>query len=114
MKQHIRYRINPDFVIDEPTPADSFAFFQPDGPEQRQAVIEETARKWKADGIHQMRATLISEGDDTVYPAGLWLEGWKDRFARQLPFGDPWPTPLSAIWPPLTADAQPSSRTSHE
>jgi hypothetical protein len=103
--QQVKYRLNPDFVVAEPTPADSFAFFRPDTPKQRQAVIEEMARMWRADGIEQMRATLVGADDDTGYPQGLWLEGWKDRFARQLPFGSPWPDPLSAIWPPLTASA---------
>jgi hypothetical protein len=84
------YKINPHFEVQEPKAADVFAHFTPETPEQRRAVIDETARKWRAEGIHQMRATLTGpeiEGDDSGYPAGLWLEGWKDPAARMLDFG---------------------------
>ena len=103
-----KYRIDPNFVVPEPTPADRFwSLPDPGSPGERQSVIEECIAQWKSQGIKQMRATLTGpdiEGDKTGYPAGLWLEGWEDENARQLPFGAPWPTKDSAIWPPLTFD----------
>lgn len=92
-------------TLAEPTPADRFVSHpDPGSPEARRKLIDETIARWKAEGVKQMRATLTGpdiEGDKTGYPPGLWLEGWNDENARQLPFGDPWPAD-GPVWPPLT------------
>ena len=100
-----KYRIDPNFVRPEPTPADFFCTLDDPGtPEARHAAMSEVFDRWKADGIQMVRMTLTGpdiEGDETGYPAGLWLEGWKDINARQLPFGTA-AEPDGPIYPPLT------------
>jgi hypothetical protein len=102
-----KYYINPDFIVLEPTPANRFNCLpDPGTPEERQRLISDQFAQWREKGVKQVRVTLTGpdiEGDDTNYPAGLWLEGWEDENARMLPFGAPWPNEDSAIWPPLTA-----------
>jgi len=103
-----KYRIDRSFVVPEPTPADHFwCLPDPGAPEARQKAIGHALDQWrKRDEIRQVRVTLTGpdiEGDETAYPSGIWLEGWNDERARQLPFGSPWPTKDGAIWPPLTA-----------
>ena len=101
------YRVDPDHVRPEPTPADYFSTL--DGSpsqEEGRKFLDETFAKWREEGVQQVRITHTGpdvEGDKTGYPAGIWLEGWLDKNAVMLPFGAPWPTPDSAIWPPLTA-----------
>jgi hypothetical protein len=98
-----RYRSNPDFVPQEPTPADLFNSCEDPGtPEGRMAAANEMRAAW-GNEVAQIRLTWIKPGDGSGYPPGLWLEGWKDPKARQLPFGAPWPTPESGVWPPLVA-----------
>ena len=102
-----KYRIDPDFVVPEPTPADHFwCLDDPGDPELRRQAIDEALTKWRERGeVKQVRVTITGpeiEGDETNYPAGIWLEGWDDANARMLGFGEPWPTENSAIWPPLT------------
>lgn len=100
------YRINPDFAVPDPIPANTWDCVpDPGTPAGRQQIISETCDRWKARGIKQMRATLTGpdvEGDASGYPPGLWLEGWDDEGARMLSFGAAWPNEDSAIWPPLT------------
>jgi hypothetical protein len=104
-----KYYIDPDHVVPEPTPANRFNMIpDPGTPGARQAAIKEAVRDWRETGVKHLRVTLTGpdiEGDDTNYPAGMWLEGWDDENARMLPFGAPWPNEDSAIWPPLTATA---------
>lgn len=105
------YKVNPDFEPRDPTPADCFAWFEdPGDPAARAALAEETWRRWRAsEGVTQVRITITGPGidsDETGYPPGLWIEGWRDRFARQLPFGHA-PEPGGAIYPPLVAEPRP-------
>lgn len=104
-----KYKIDPDFVVPEPTPADRFCSLSDPGlPDERRKKIDEVFTEWREEGkVKRARVTVTGpdiEGDDTGYPPGLWFEGWEDENARQLPFGSPWPNEDSAIWPPLIAD----------
>lgn len=105
-----KYKIDPDFVAPEPTAADIFCTLDDPGtPEARHDLIKGVFAEWRRKGIMQIRVTLTGpdiEGDETGYPAGLWLEGWKDWNARQLPFGTA-EKPGGVIWPPLQAAPTP-------
>ena len=104
-----RYQIDPDFVPPEPTPADFFFHTETPPPEDIETLVREVFDRWRGDGVQQGRVTVTGpdvEGDTTGYPSGLWLEGWLDKNTRQLPFGAPWPTADSAIYPPLTEQSQ--------
>lgn len=99
-----KYRINPDFVPPDPTPADMFSYREDPGADGRHAVFLEEAALMRANGATQARYTITGpEFPDfaPVYPPGLWIEGWKDPKARQLPFGEA-AKPGGPIYPPLT------------
>lgn len=100
-----RYVIDPKFKPAPPTPAKFFFCVEDPGtPPGRQAIIRETCERWRGEGVHQVRATLTGpeiEGDDSGYPAGLWLEGWLDPLATMLPFGGSYPEG-GPCYPPLT------------
>lgn len=97
-----RYKLDPAFVVPDPTPAD--IFHHHDMPQTRETfdALVESERKslWQA-GVTQWRVSFFVNGDGGAYPDGVWIEGWKDPYARQLPFGTGWPTAESAVWPPL-------------
>jgi hypothetical protein len=98
-----KYRVNPDFVVPEPTAANFFAFLTEDeySREGAGAIFE----KWRGEGCKQARLTLVNEEfPNDPYPHGYWLEGWTDKNARQLPFGTA-EKPGGAIYPALTANA---------
>lgn len=102
-----RYSVDRAFLRPDPTPADHFATFDdPGNPEERQALIRETFDRWRNEGVKQGRVTITGpgiEGDTTGYPAGLWLEGWKDEKAQMLPFGAGYPDENGPCYPPLQA-----------
>jgi hypothetical protein len=98
-----KYRINPDFVVPEPTPARHFAFLSEE--EYCAGKLDDIFESWRDAGVKQMRVTIVSdEYPLDPYPPGVWLEGWTVEGALQLPFGEPWPHPDSAVWPPLTTE----------
>lgn len=100
-----QYSIDPNYVVPEPTPADFFSTVDDPGTtDARMQIVRETFDRWREDGIQQGRVTLIEPDDETnLYPPGLWIEGWKDGSARQLPFGAGYPDENSPSYPPLTA-----------
>lgn len=89
------------------TPADFFAHLDDPGtPEGRQRAMNDAFDRWKVAGVSQVRVTLTGPNamnDNTGYPAGLWLEGWKDVRAVQLPFGAGYPDEGGPLYPPLVS-----------
>lgn len=95
--------IKPDFKIAEPVASDFVSFR--DMPGEGGDLFEicrEAATAQAAQGAAAFRFTLTGPGTDghPSYPPGLWVEGWKDVAARQLPFGEADET--GVMWPPLT------------
>lgn len=98
------YRIDPDFVRPEPTPANHFSWLETGDPGTRHDRIREAADKMRTEGATQFRVTITgpeAEDDQTGYPPGLWIEGWNDPQATLLPFGTA-AEEGGAIYPPLT------------
>jgi hypothetical protein len=90
-----KYRINPNFVVPEPTAATFFCFWTADdySDEARQKVLD----GWRDEGVKLIRFTFINDvHPHDPYPHGFYLEGWTDQFARQLPFGEGGSPPLVA------------------
>ena len=93
-------RIDPDFVVPEPTPATFFCTVGEEEftPEFRQRLFD----GWKAEGMKQVRVTLVNdEYPNPPYPHGVWIEGWTDEKAKMLPFGE-------GASPPLMSRKDPS------
>ena len=93
-----KYKINPDFVAPEPTPADFFAFLTEE--EYQAGDREPIFDRWRDEGVQQVRLTIVNaEYPNDPYPHGVWFEGWRDPKAQQLPFGGEY---QGGVWPPLT------------
>jgi hypothetical protein len=57
-------------------------------------------RRWREHGVEQVRLTLVNdEYPHPPYPHGVWIEGWTDKHAFMLPFGEGGSPPLTAIKP---------------
>lgn len=95
-----KYRIDPDFVVPEPTGANMYGFCALDKFDD--AEMKRQVDWMRAAGAQQMRVTVVSdEYPNEPYPHGYYFEGWTDKHARQLPFGEA--EPGKGISPPLTA-----------
>jgi hypothetical protein len=95
-----KYRINPDFVVPEPTAATFFAMLTEE--QYSFEAASDIFADWKQKGVKQSRLTIINdEYPHEPYPHGYWLEGWTDENARMLPFGEA-EHEGGPIWPPLT------------
>jgi hypothetical protein len=96
------YRVNPNYVPPEPTAAKFFATISEE--EYQAGEHERIFEGWRKDGVQQVRLTLINDQyPNPPYPHGVWIEGWTDKRARMLPFGEA-EEPGGAIYPPLVAD----------
>jgi hypothetical protein len=94
-----KYRIDPNFVVPEPTAAKYFCTMtEEEFANQRESFFDH----WRKEGVKQVRVTIVNdEYPHEPYPHGVWLEGWDDPNARMLPFGEA-EGPDGPIWPPLT------------
>lgn len=71
--------------------------------DQRRA---EQIERWRGEGVTWARVTLVNDEFEHLhpgYPHGLWIEGWKVRPAKELPFGAGYPDENGPCYPPLTA-----------
>lgn len=101
-----KYRINSDFVMPPLSAAKFFAFFTER--EYRTGKWHPTLDRWRDEGVTQTRVTIVNdEYPNPPYPHGVWFEGWTDRLANMLPFGEA-ETAGGAVYPPLTVT--PASR----
>ena len=100
-----KYRVDPDFAVPEPTAANFFSYFPlPETPEEFDRERTRAFDLMRENGAQQGRITIVSDEHPVPpYPNGVWLEGWSDPKARQLPFGEA-EKPGGAIYPPLVAD----------
>jgi hypothetical protein len=91
-----KYRIDPDFVMPDPTPANFFCTVSEE--EFTEAFRADLIARWRQAGVKQMRTTLINDQyPQEPYPHGVWVEGWTDENARMLPFGEAGSPPLVAL-----------------
>jgi hypothetical protein len=99
------YRLNPNFVPREPTAAEFGSYFTLE--EYSFEKYQQACRLMHENGAQSFRITRIdAEHPHDPYPHGYWLEGWRDRLASQLPFGEA-EAPGGPISPPLTFEPQP-------
>lgn len=98
----MKYHINPNFIVPEPTAAKFFCYWSLDDyTEEKRAEVSD---RWRKQGVKRARITLINdEFPHEPYPHGYWLEGWLDENARMLPFGES-EKPTGPIYPPLIYD----------
>lgn len=95
-----KYRIDPSFVVPEPTAAHFFYYCSED--EYRAGAWHSVMDEWRDQGVKQTRVTIVNdEYPNEPYPHGVWFEGWTDENARMLPFGHA-ESPGGAAYPPLT------------
>lgn len=97
-----KYRINLDFVAPEPAPASFFCMASEE--EFTDEFRNDLFDNWRKDGVKQVRVTLVNKNyPESGYPFGVWIEGWTDEAARQLPFGKGYPDESGPAYPPLVA-----------
>jgi hypothetical protein len=96
-----KYRIDPNFVVPEPTAATFFMLLTEE--EYHAKEWHAALDKWREEGVRQLRFTIVNdEYPHPPYPHGVWVEGWTDKRARMLPFGEA-EAPDKGCSPPLTA-----------
>jgi hypothetical protein len=96
-----KYRIDPDFVVPEPTAATFFCFMSEE--EYHRGYFKAVLDGWHDEGVKQFRCTLVNdEFPHEPYPHGVYFEGWTDKNARMLPFGEA-EAPDKGCYPPLVA-----------
>ncbi len=100
-----KYRIDLDFVVPDPTPANMFSFFElPATQAEFDAAKNRAIALMARNGATQFRLTIVNaEWPAPPYPDGLWFEGWVDPKARHLEFGGVAPDGTTS--PPLMAVA---------
>lgn len=96
MTRSSNLRIDPDFVVPDPTAANMFGFCELD--EFGDDEMKRQGDWMREAGAKQMRLTIVSdEYPNPPYPNGYYFEGWTDENARQLPFAESVPLAASGM-----------------